>query len=239
MKQQPLRAYLTRLIWLSILPLVFLSIWLAWESVRDREQDLRKKAHHLAHNVSSAIEQTLDSHIRALSLLADSPLAGNPDRWPELYAEAQAFRERFESHVIFADTGDPMRMHFHTRLPFGEELPPVPRPEGRAAAPQALATGQPAVGDSFAGPIAEETLVAIAVPGGRGEQIEHLLPQRIYLAYWQMSQKWQARQIPSITWETLKHGDTTPGTAGSLMSRSTLTRCSMTASQQSWYLPTI
>ncbi|WP_295426729.1 histidine kinase dimerization/phospho-acceptor domain-containing protein [uncultured Thiodictyon sp.] len=97
-------------------------------------------------------------------MLALSPLLDDQARWGDLYREAQGFRESFGSHVILADVGDPMRMLFSTRLPFGTPLPPLPRPQGHAAAPAAVATGKPAVGDSFIGPVVKEPLVAIAVP---------------------------------------------------------------------------
>lgn len=175
MTQRPLATVLTGLILLSVLPLVVLSAWWALDSVQTRGQETRKEAQQLAHNASSTIDHYLDARIRALSMLADSPLADNPANWQQLYAEALGFQRSFGSHVIFSDVGDPMRMRFNTRVPFDTALPPLPRPEGSAAAPRALATGQPAVGDSFIGPIANETLVAIVVPGLRGDEVTHLL----------------------------------------------------------------
>jgi PAS domain S-box-containing protein len=75
--------------------------------------------------------------------------------------------------VIFADLD--MRMLFNTRVPFGTALPKLPRPKGRAAAPTAVETGKPAVSDSFLGPVAQEPLIAIAVPGLRDDKVAFLL----------------------------------------------------------------
>ena len=66
-------------------------------------------------------------------------------------------------------------MLFNTRVPFGAPLPTLPRPKGRAAAPAALETGKPAVGDLFVGPIANQPLVAIAVPGLHEGKIDFLV----------------------------------------------------------------
>ncbi|WP_346797462.1 EAL domain-containing protein [Halomonas sp. Bachu 37] len=175
MTQRPLANYLTGLIWLCVLPLVVLSVWWAFDSVHARGQEIREEAQQLSHNTTRAIDHYLDSRIRALSVLAASPLADTQERWPQLYAEAQAFRASFGSHVAFSDLGDPMRMRFNTRAPYGSELPPLPRPSGEAAAPKALETGQPAIGDSFMGPVANETLAAIVVPGIRENRVTHLV----------------------------------------------------------------
>lgn len=51
----------------------------------------------------------------------------------------------------------------------------MPRPEGLAAAPAAVATGQSAVGDSFVGPFVEHRLVAIAVPVVRQDVVSGVL----------------------------------------------------------------
>lgn len=110
-----------------------------------------------------------------LHILAESSLADDPQRWPDLHTEAQGVCERFWSPVLFADTGEPMRMLFATRTPLGVSLPPLSCPEGNAVAAKALATGRPVVGDIFVGTIAEAPQVAIAVPGARGARGTHLL----------------------------------------------------------------
>ena len=146
MKVRPLAAFLARLIWLTVLPLVLAAAWLAIDHVLSLQDEIRQQAANTAKNFATAIDQHLNARIRALNVLAVSPLADDPQRWPELYAEARGFRESFGSHVILTDTGEPMRMLFNTRSPFGAPLPPLPRPQGHAAAPAALATGRPAVG---------------------------------------------------------------------------------------------
>lgn len=194
MTQRPLATYLTCLILLCVLPLGLLSFWLSFDSVRDRGHEMRQEAQQLVHNAANTIDQYLDSRIRALSMLAVSPLAETPQQWPQLYAEAQGFRESFGSHVILSDVGDPMQMLFNTRVPYGTDLPPLPRPDGEAAAPQALSTGKPAVGDSFMGPVANETLVAIVVPGLRGEEVTHLVLSP--LAVTQLQQQLDTLALP-------------------------------------------
>jgi PAS domain S-box-containing protein len=160
----PLRTFLRRLIWLCILPLLLLALWLAYDNLRTGQTERDREAVQLARNIATAIDQRLEARMSGLNMLALSPLLDDPARWGDLYREAQGFQESFGSHVILAAVGEPMRMLFNTRSPFGVPLPPLPRPQGHAAAPTAVATGRPAVGDSFIGPVAKEPLVAIAVP---------------------------------------------------------------------------
>ncbi|MDO9227176.1 MAG: PAS domain S-box protein [Pseudomonadota bacterium] len=169
----PLRTFLTRLIWLCVLPLVLLAAYLAFDHVRAQRAEHDLAAGNLAKNFATAIDQYLDARIKALSVLALSPLVDDTAHWPTLYQEARGIQRSFGSHVIFADTD--LRMLFNTRAPYGAILPNLPRPKGRAAAPTALATGKPAVGDIVFGPVAKESLVAIAVPVTRGGHSTHLL----------------------------------------------------------------
>ena len=67
----------------------------------------------------------LEERIKALSMLASSPLADDPSRWPELYGEARNFLANFQSHVIFAD--EHRRSMFSTRAPYGATLPRLAR----------------------------------------------------------------------------------------------------------------
>lgn len=168
-----LNGFLMRLIWLCVVPLLLAASWLAYEGVRAARAERDTVATHRAQDLATAIDQHLQARIGALSMLAASPLAGDASRRADLYREAQAFREYFGAHVILADPE--MNMLFNTRVPFGTVLPMVPQPKGRAAAPIALETGAPAVGDIVYGPIAREPLVAIAVPGQRDGKTNFLL----------------------------------------------------------------
>jgi len=160
--QMSLHAFLTRLVWLCVGPLIALAIYMAIERVRDVQGNRDREAAATAATLASSIDQDLNARVGALKMLAASPLVDDPSRWKELYQEAQGFRQSFGSHVILADLK--MQMLFNTRVPYGTALPTLPVPKGRAAAPTALQTGLPAIGDLFQGPIAKEPLVAIAVP---------------------------------------------------------------------------
>jgi len=204
MTPRPLAAFLVRLIWLSVLPLVLAAAWLAIDHVQTLQDETRLQATNLAQNFATAIDHHLNARIRALNMLAVSPLADTPQRWSELYVEAQGFRESFGSHVILADTFEPMQMLFNTRSPFGAKLPTLPRPQGYAAAPAALATGKPAVGDTFMGPIAKEPLIAIAVPGMRDGHVAHIL--LTILETKQFQHRLDQESIPQRWALTLKDG---------------------------------
>jgi len=169
-----LHRFLTRLIWLCVGPLILLAIVLAVYNLMSKRTERDIQASNLVHNFTIVVDQHLQARISALHMLAISPLADDPARWNDLYREAQGFYQSFGSHVIFSDP-QKMNMLFNTRAPFGSKLPMLPRPKGRAAAPNAVATGKPAVGDVFWGPVAREPLVAIAVPAERQGQIVYLL----------------------------------------------------------------
>jgi hypothetical protein len=167
MMPRPLSAYLTRLIWLCMTPLMLLAAWLAWSDLQESESQHRREGANLARNFATAVDQFLEERRNALHMLAASPLADDRHTWPALYTEAQGFRAGFGSHVIFADTQ--RQMLFNTRVPYGQSLPLLPLSKGRSAAPLALATGKPQVGDMVMGPVANQPLVAIVVPGLRDE----------------------------------------------------------------------
>jgi PAS domain S-box-containing protein len=162
-----LATFFTRLVWLCMLPLLLLAVWLAVDSVRTEQSDNDLAATNLVKNFATAIDHYLDARIAALNMLAVSSLLDDVSRREDLYQEAQGFHRSFGTHVILADLGEPKRMLFNTRVPFGTELPLLPKPEGNVAVDTALETARPAVGDIFFGPIAKETLVAIAVPAMR------------------------------------------------------------------------
>ena len=159
---RPLSAFLQRLIWLCMAPLVLYAAWLAWENVQELESRHRREGANLAQNFALAIDRYVEARLQALRMLAVSPLANDRQRWPDLYAEAQGFREGFGTHVIFADHD--RQMLFNTRQPYGSPLPRLPDARGRTAASLALETGRPQVGDIVFGPVAKVPLVALAVP---------------------------------------------------------------------------
>ena len=168
-----LQTILNRLVLFCVGPLLVLAVFLGVIGLLDRQSDRDIAASNLAKNFQLAVDQHLQARISALQMLANSTLVDDSARWEDLYGEARGFLEGFGSHVILADLK--MRMLINTRVPFGSVLPSLPPSKGKAAAPVALETGKPAVGDIVLGPIAKEPLVAIAVPSLRGGKVTHLL----------------------------------------------------------------
>ncbi|WP_295446530.1 ATP-binding protein [uncultured Thiodictyon sp.] len=80
----PLATFLSRLIWLCVLPLLLLATWLAVDSVRTIQAQRDEAAANLARNVAAALDQDLTSRINALHLLAVSPLLEDAARRAEL-----------------------------------------------------------------------------------------------------------------------------------------------------------
>lgn len=181
----PLSSYLTRLIWLCVLPLVVFSAWLAYDVVRQLQSASDQEASHIARNFATAIDHNLNARIGSLNVMATSLLADDPALWPLYYQVAQGYRANFGSHVVFAEAAEPLRMLFNTRSPLGTALPNLPKPRGNSAAQKSLNTGQPAVGDIFVGPIAQEELIAIAVPLRRDDKLVKILLATVELRLFQ------------------------------------------------------
>jgi PAS domain S-box-containing protein len=157
-----LEAYLFRLIWLCMLPLLLLAIVLALLHVTADQSQRDLEATRLGTELGRKIDERLASRIGGLSILAHSPLLENPRDWPALYRQAEGFRASFGADVVLADSS--RRMVFNTNSPWGTLLAPLPHPKGHSAVSEALETGRPAVGDTFTSPVTGRPMVAIAVP---------------------------------------------------------------------------
>ena len=168
-----LRVFLTRLIWLCVLPLFLLAMWFAFVHVRTLRSQKDLEIADRAHNVAVAVNRIVESHIAGLRQLAASPHLDNPDRREDLHRAAQGFKDSFGCDMILSDPS--MRMLLHTGVPYGKPLPMLPRPRGHAAAPAALETGKPALGDLFIGSLNKKPLVAAAVPVIREGKARFLL----------------------------------------------------------------
>ncbi|MDI6747231.1 MAG: PAS domain S-box protein [Rhodocyclaceae bacterium] len=178
MTARPLATHLYRLIGFSLLPLLLMAVWLAVDRVRTDQLEMEKAAQRRLSNYISRIDGFIEARMLALKLLAASPLADDPQRWADLYVEAQTFRENVGSHLIFADaTG---QILLNTRVPLGTALPRMPGNPDHAGN-LALASGQPAVGNLFIGPLTQEPMLAIAVPGVRAGRVRHLM-QTVFTA---------------------------------------------------------
>jgi PAS domain S-box-containing protein len=178
-----LHRFLTRLIWLCILPLLLLAAYLAFAHVRFIQSERDLTIRNLANNFVAALDKELEARISGLQMLAISPMIDDEGRWQDLYREAEGFKQSFGSHVIFASIGK--QMLFNTRTPFGSKLPTLPIPPGQSAAKTALETGKPAIGDSFLGPVSKVPLIAIAMPVNRAGHPAYLLLTTIETAQFQ------------------------------------------------------
>lgn len=172
---------ITRIILLCVIPLLSLAIFISAVRVFDINSASERRAEQVSINIRVALDNELNARIRSLQMLADSPRADPPDL-PLLYAQAQAFRRHFGGQVVLADIE--RKPLFNTRTPLGEALPPgpLPTPRGVAAAPLALQTGRPAVGDSFIGQTVKTPLVGIAVPVVREGSVKRVLVNTIELS---------------------------------------------------------
>lgn len=191
-----LSALITRMILLCVIPLLLLSIAIALVRVHDINTASERRVQQIADNLRTALDADLRSRIAGLQALADSPFS-DPLELPLLYREAVAFERHFGGRVVLADRE--LHMVFNTRTPLGQPQPErLPTPKGRAAAPLAIATGQPAVGDSFTGQTTDAQLVAIAVPLRRDRAIWGVLVNTIDT---RSIAQFMARQILPEGWQ--------------------------------------
>ncbi|MFG6485533.1 PAS domain S-box protein [Roseateles sp. BYS78W] len=156
-----LSAYLRRWVWWSMLPLALLSTWLAVDQVRRLHTADDRAAQLLAQHLAGQVDELLGDRELALQLLASSPRLDEADL-ADFHRRARALRDLVGGEVVLADNQG--RMLLHTARQLGDALPSLPRPGGHGAAPAALASGKPEVGDLFVGPVAHQSMVAVAVP---------------------------------------------------------------------------
>ena len=158
-----LKRYLRGLIWLCIAPLLLLGSWLAVDQVLGVLARSRADAQAVVRRIAASIDEGLRDQINGLHLLANSPLADDPQRQPEFYREAQAYQRHFDGHVIKIDA-QRRTILFSTRLPYGSAMPPLPKPAGRVAVEVAARSGKPEIGDAFVGAISGRPMVTLAMP---------------------------------------------------------------------------
>ena len=180
-----LKSFLTRLIWICVVPLVLLSAYLAVDHVRSLQAERDLEAANLARNVATSLDHLIASRVSALQVLAASPLLDDPPRLAEFYRQAQGFRDSFKNHLVLADPS--RQMLLITREPYGTVLPNLPTVRGHSAVKSALATGKPAVGDVFIGPISKVPTVSITVPVRRNHRTSLLLLSIIETSLFQKS----------------------------------------------------
>jgi PAS domain S-box-containing protein len=169
----PLSRFLSRLIWLSLLPLILASVWLGYLHVKHEHRNLEEHSLHLAGKVSDAVDRFLQTRMAALQILSGSPLLGDPGRLEVFYRRALEFQEEFGGHIILADAA--LQMRLNTRVPFGTPLMRLPHPLESAVAPAIFASGKRQVSDLVQGPVIGKPLIAISVPVLRAGKPPQLL----------------------------------------------------------------
>ncbi|MDE2368129.1 MAG: PAS domain S-box protein [Burkholderiales bacterium] len=157
-----LRAVLWRLIGWSMAPLLILAALLALADLRHDFDANDVAALRQGEQSALVIDNGLAPAMQSLRVIAASPWLDDPARWADLHRQLQAFERAFGSAVVLGDGEG--RMLLHSAHPYGEPLPALPRPPGAAAAPAAIGSGRPAVGDGFVGPLSHRLQFAIAVP---------------------------------------------------------------------------
>ena len=171
----PLSTVIKRMIWLCMLPLFLFAAGMAIYQIGVIHRQEDRQATILTKNAILATDNTINSRIKALNMLALSPFVDDLARWQDLYREAQGFYRSYGTHVVISDGATPPQLLLNTRVPFGTKLPAVKNQNGRLAGPIAMRTGKPAVSDLFQGPVAHKLLIGIAVPVIREEKAKFVI----------------------------------------------------------------
>jgi signal transduction histidine kinase len=190
-----LSSFLTRLIWLCVLPLLLLAGWLAYDSFHERRLHVEQDSLRLAANYAAIVDRQLRSRIRGLTLLDASPLVDDPAHWQDLYRQARVFREQFGGNVIFAVASEPLRTVFDTKAPFRAPPGEWVGSETPAVAALAAAAGEPIVGNLCACRGDQQDSVALAVPVRREGRVAYVLTATFDAAYF--GQLLQEASVPA------------------------------------------
>lgn len=171
-KETTIFRYLSKAILMCAVPTVLVGFLLAINYVHHLNEEHYREDALLARDISRKIDNEIISHIKALEILAGSPLLDSPSRLDEFYREIQVFLKVYGSHVILANLS--RQMLLNTRVPFGEPLPQLPtpvKPGGRIGLKIAVETGSPVIGDIVFGPVAKEPLLNLTTPVKRGGEV--------------------------------------------------------------------
>lgn len=164
-----LQRFLTRLIWLCMLPLLLLAALQVVDHVLDEQRVRERAADNLVRTVARTVDEQLRVRQAALQMLAESVAAHDPVRRTEMYAEAQAYVRHFGEAVRATEPDG--EVLFDTRVPLDQAVPAAPlTPVAQAA----LQSGRPAFGELAPGASDVAPGCALANPvvvGGRVQRV--------------------------------------------------------------------
>ncbi len=173
-----LQRFLTRLIWLCMLPLLLLAALQALDHVLDERRVRERAAENLVRTVARSVDEQLRVRQAALQMLVESAVARDPVRPVEMYAEAQAFMRHF-GHAVRATDADG-RVLFDTRVRLDQPTPDEP------LAPVALAaleSAKPAFGPMASGAAGEAPGCGLASPVVVEGRVQRVLCVRLDRAF--------------------------------------------------------
>ena len=81
LRDRTLAGYITRLVLMGMVSLMALGAWLVSLDVRNLQAERRRAAEQVLMRCRDTLDQFLAQRIRALQMLAASPLLDRPDRW--------------------------------------------------------------------------------------------------------------------------------------------------------------
>ncbi len=171
-KGYSLRAYVTGLVAVTLLPVLLLGGWLAFHSAASQRAQIEREAESQARGVAALIDHEITSVKHILTALAGAHLlqTGN------LQAFHQRASELARQLGILVVLSDPERnvQVFNTAYPWGM-TPAQPVPPERREAQQRARPGEIVISDVFFGPQSGQFLVAALTPVMRDGRIAYFL----------------------------------------------------------------
>jgi len=113
--------------------------------------------------LAQEIDSELQQRVHGLQAMVLAVVQAHPEASPSEWREhALAYDRVFDTPIVLLSAD--RRMLMNTRVPSGSAMPPVPQPPPRPALAEALAGGEPRVGDVVPGALIREPVVPVVVP---------------------------------------------------------------------------
>ena len=165
-----IRASLTWLVVVCLLPVVLMMVWLVWDASLQKEAELKNELLLDARNLSAVVDREFVSSEHALFALASSPALRDADL-AGFYKQSQVVANA-TGLVAITLLDAQLKPLFHTSLPFGQVQG---TPVYRTHTEEVLKTGKAVTSVMFMGPVVKQYVTQIAVPVSDGRGVTHVL----------------------------------------------------------------
>lgn len=169
--------YVARLIALSILPMLLLTLWLGAWLIRNIQSDAWSEADGIAAQIATIVDREIEAYRVTLQTIL-VPAPNESIDWGDLEVQARAFHRAFDSPVLIVDEHMSPQLHTGVAAQPGASLPPLPQP-WRDTVKRALESTGSVVGNLESGATPRDGRFPIAVSMGRVDATRFVATARI------------------------------------------------------------